>query len=171
MNLDRLDKWVSIATNIGVLLGILLLIFELNQNTALMRAEIHAMRAIAKTERQMFLANSGEIATIASKAFAAGFPGDENAFDVLSPEERFRYAVFMQGMKESFGNWHYQCEQGLLDEDYCTSAFVAEVRSLLPILHGMRIALTNMRPSFIADIRDIAAQQGLPVPNEDGTWP
>ena len=170
MNLERADKWISMATNIGVLAGIVLLVFELNQNTDLMRAEIHAMRAIAKTERQMFLANSGEVASIASKVFAGGFPADVNALEVLSAEERFRYLVFLEGLKESFGNWHYQCEQDLLDEEYCATAFAVEVRTLLPQLHGMKINLTNMRPSFIADIREIAAAQELPAPNEDGTW-
>ena len=170
MNLDRLDKWMSVATNAGVLIGIALLIIELNQNTDLMRAEIHSMRAIAKTERQMFLANSGEMSRIAQTAAAAGFPGDPDALSVLTAEERYRYAVFMQGMKESFSNWHYQCQQGLLDDELCETGYRVDVRSLLPTLRAMNIDLKNTRASFVADLREIAQEEGLPIPNEDGSW-
>ncbi len=58
MNTDRVNDWLSLLTNVGVLIGIVLLIIELNQNTELARVEMHAMRAEAKAERQMNLANS-----------------------------------------------------------------------------------------------------------------
>ena len=141
MNIDRLDRWLSLATNAGVLIGIALLIIELNQNTDLMRAEIHTMRAIAKTDRQMTLANSGEISRIAQTAFAAGFPADPAALSVLTGEERFRYAVFLQGMKEALSNWHYQCQQGLLDDELCRTGYESEVRVTMANLKGMNIGL------------------------------
>lgn len=170
MNLDRLDKWLSLTTNIGVLVGIALLVFELNQNTELTRAEIHAIRAVAKTDRQMFLANSGEIARIAQTSFAAGFPGDPDALSVLTPEERFRYGIFLQGLKEAISNWHYQCEQGLLDDELCRTGYESEVRSALPLWNAMRIGLENTQRTFIIDVRRIGRDANMAVPNEDGSW-
>jgi hypothetical protein len=44
------------------------------------------------------------------------------------------------------------------------------VKRLVPLLHGMNIGLGDMRRSFVADVRRIARAEGLPVPNEDGSW-
>lgn len=170
MNTDKLNDWLSLLTNVGVLIGIVLLIVELNQNSELARAEMHAMRADAKSERQMNLANSGEISRIAHSAFASGFPANQDGLAVLSDEDRFRFAGFLQGLKEAVGNWHYLCQQNMLDEELCRSGYRAEVVSLLPILHGMNVDFSNMRESFVADVRKIAIEEELQVPNEDGSW-
>ena len=170
MRLKKLDRWVSLLTNVGVLIGIVLLIFELNQNTQLMRAEISSVRAEAKAGRQMMLANSGDISRIVQTAFAAGFPAIPNAISVLTPEDRFRYGIFLQGIKEAMQNWHYQCQQELLDEEVCETAYEAEIITFLPMLSAMNIDFTNSRPSFVTEVRRIAAKTGLPAPNEDGTW-
>ena len=170
MNTDRVNDWLSLVTNIGVLIGIVLLILELNQNTELARVEMHAMRAEAKADRQMNLANSGEISRIAQTAFAAGFPTNPEGLAVLTDEERFRFAGFIEGLKEAVGNWHYLCEQDMLDAELCRSGYRNEARNLIPILHGMNVDLTNMRQSFVADVRNIAKAEGLAAPNEDGSW-
>ena len=53
MDIEKTNHWLTLVTNVGVLIGIGLLVYELNQNTNLMRAEMHAMRAEAKATRQM----------------------------------------------------------------------------------------------------------------------
>lgn len=171
MDLEKTSQWLTIVTNIGVIAGIGLLIYELNQNAALMRAEMHAVRAEAKTERQMFLANSGDIAGIAAKMFAAGYPGNPDGVTILTPEERFRFSVFMNGYKEAVQNWHFQCQQELLDDELCTAGYPLDAQSLLVQTHALGMPLTGMRRSFISDLRRFATEEGLPVPNEDGTWP
>ncbi len=170
MNTDQVNHWLSLLTNVGVLIGLALLILELNQNTELARAEMHAMRAEAKADRQMTLANSGEISRIAQSAFAAGFPSNREGLAVLTDEDRFRFAGFLEGFKETVGNWHYLCQEEMLDEELCRSGYRAEVIRMVPILHGMNVGLTNMRESFRADVRKIAKEEELPVPNEDGSW-
>lgn len=171
MDTEKLSQWLTVITNIGVIAGIFLLVYEINQNAELMRAEMHAIRAEAKTERQMFLSNDGVISTISAKLFAAGFPRDPNAFQTLTPEERFRMGVFMEGFKEAVSNWHYQCQQGLLDQELCEAAYPFQARSLLVQSRAMGVGLTNLRRSFVADLIRLAQESGLPAPNEDGTWP
>jgi len=170
MDFDQINKWLTLLTNVGVLIGIALLVLELNQNAELTRAEMHALRADAKAERQMNLANSGEISRIAQTAFAAGFPIDPKSLDALSAEDRFRFAGFAEGLKEAVGNWHYLCQQEMLDAELCQTSYRNEVRRLIPVMHGLNIGFSNMRMSFVADVRNIATEEGLPVPNEDGTW-
>lgn len=171
MELNKISQWLTVVTNLGVIAGIGLLAYELNQNASLMRAEMHAIRAEAKTERQMFLANDGIISGISAKLFAAGYPQDSAAINSLSYEERFRLAIFIEGFKETVANWHYQCQEGLLDQELCEAGYPSEARSLLVQARAMGVELANMRRSFILDLRRIAEEEGLPMPNEDGTWP
>jgi hypothetical protein len=170
MNMDQANKWLSLLTNVGVLIGIALLILELNQNAELTRAEMHAMRADAKAERQMMLANSGEISRIAQTAFAAGFPGKPEGLDALNALDRFRLNGFLNGLKEAIGNWHYLCQQHMLDAELCRSSYRNQVISIVPMLQGTNVGLGDMRESFVVDVRRIATEEGLPVPNEDGSW-
>jgi len=41
---DRLNRWLTLGANIGVVLGLIILIFEVRQNAALTRTEMHVKR-------------------------------------------------------------------------------------------------------------------------------
>lgn len=170
MKLKQLNRWMALLTNAGVIVGIALLVYELNQNSALMRAEMHALRAEAKASRQMDLANSGEVSRIMLSAFQAGFPQNPDSLSTLSPEDRFRMTGFLSGLTETVQNWHYQCVQEFLDQELCQSGYETEARRLIRMVHGAGIDFSSSRASFIADLRRIAAESELPVPNDDGTW-
>jgi hypothetical protein len=164
MDIEKTNHWLTLVTKVGVLTGIGLLVYELNQNTNLMRAE-------AKATRQMEQANSGEVTRIMFEARSAGFPGNSEALDVLTPLDRFRYTAFTGGLMETVQNWHYQCQEDLLDDELCQSGYESMARSLLQTSHGLGIDFTANRPSFVADLRRIGNEAGLPVPDEDGRWP
>lgn len=42
MDLDKLNRWLTLAANVGVMLGLIVLIFELNQGRHLARSELGA---------------------------------------------------------------------------------------------------------------------------------
>ena len=171
MDIEKTNHWLTLVTNVGVLIGIALLVYELNQNTNLMRAEMHAMRAEAKATRQMEQANSGEITRIMFEARSGGFPQNSEALDVLTPLDRFRYATFTGGLAETVQNWHYQCQEELLDDELCQSGYESMAISLLRTSRGLGIDFTANRPSFVADLRRLGKEAGIPVPDEDGRWP
>lgn len=170
MKLKQLNRWMALFTNIGVLIGLALLIVELNQNATLMRAEMHAMRAEAKATRQIELANAGEVSRIMFEAYSAGFPRNADALDALMPEDRFRMAGFLSGLTETVQNWHYQCQQNLLDEELCQSGYEIQAEVVITLSHAAGLDFSGNRKSFVADLRRIATEAGLPVPNEDGSW-
>ena len=47
MNADSVNKWLTLSTNIGVVIGLVLLLVELDQNADLVRAQIHQARSDA----------------------------------------------------------------------------------------------------------------------------
>jgi len=171
MDIEKTNHWLTLVTNVGVLIGIALLVYELNQNTNLMRAEMHAMRAEAKATRQMEQANSGEITRIMFEARSGGFPQNSEALSVLTPLDRFRLATFTGGLAETVQNWHYQCQEELLDDELCQSGYESMARSLLRTSRGLGIDFTANRPSFVADLRRLGKEAGIPVPDGDGRWP
>ncbi len=170
MKLKQLNRWMTLLTNVGVLIGLALLIFELNQNAELMRAELHALRAEAKASRQMELANGGEVSRIMFEAISQGFPQDPGALSQLDPQDQFRARGFLAGLTEAVQNWHYQCQQELLDFELCQSGYEAQAADLIIFVHGAGLDFSSSRASFIEDLRRIATETDLPIPNEDGTW-
>jgi len=42
---DRINRWLTLIANIGVLIGIFLLIVEIDQNNGLMQAQIEQSRS------------------------------------------------------------------------------------------------------------------------------
>lgn len=171
MDIEKANHWLTLITNIGVLVGIGLLVLELNQNSSLMRAEMHAMRAEAKATRQIEQANSGEMIRILHTIYAAGFPENPGSLDALDGEDLFRLSAFIAGINEVVQNWHFQCQQGLLDVEICGAGYESQVRYLIAMSKGLGLDFRNNRPSFIADLRRIGEEAGMPVPDEDGRWP
>jgi hypothetical protein len=71
MDSDRVNKWLTLAANTGVLVGIVLILIELNQNSELMRAQLTQARAdnVLATYREQML--SPEWLSIRAKRRAA----------------------------------------------------------------------------------------------------
>ncbi len=47
MNADNVNKWLTLSANIGVVFGLILLLVELDQNSDLLRSQIHQSRSDA----------------------------------------------------------------------------------------------------------------------------
>lgn len=171
MNKEDLHNWLTLGANIGVLIGLGLLIYEIRQNSDLMRAEIHTMRAEGKASRQMDLANNGVVMGIVSKARNLGFPQDPNAVAALTDEERNRMFLMYSSILEATENWHVQCEQGMLNEETCVVTQRWQIIDMVPSAKAAGVDLVGRTPSFIAEIQRIAREEGFVAPNDDGSWP
>ena len=105
---EVINRWLALGANVGVLVGLALLIVELGQNSDLLRAQIHQARSdnyeafmVANADTEFFLP--------AWERFrAAGGPEDIAALDVLSPTQKARISRYLQarigGMTIYFSN-------------------------------------------------------------------
>ncbi len=93
MDTDKLNRWLTLTANVGVLVGLILLLFEIGQNTDLMRAQIAMDRSVSQTEILSDWANGGEIVPIEVKLFEQvdEFPRAIGWTDLLTAEEKRRY--------------------------------------------------------------------------------
>ena len=171
MKKDELNDWLVFAANVGVLIGLLLLVLEIRQNSELMRAEVHMMRAEGKANRQMDMANNGVFQTIHAKLADAGFPGNRDALDSLTTEERFRLQVGYVAIIEVTVNWFIQCQHGLLLDETCDRPQRRQVLWVVPRARAIGIGLGFTPSSFIAEVQRIFREEGLTPPNDDGSWP
>jgi len=108
MNLDRLNRWMALAANIGVLAGILFLSFELRQNTMTSRLKAASDFQDSFSEIEFFIAQSPEFAELLVK----GRNGEE-----VTGAAQLRLTVFYGNVLRTWQNTYLQFLSGALDKD------------------------------------------------------
>ena len=103
-----LGRTVTILANLGVLTGILLLVYELNQNREMMQAQTrHSVAEMLVNLLALEIGDPG-IAAIQSK---------HNSGEELTPVETERFVLLQEAYWRYRENVHYQYRNGLYDED------------------------------------------------------
>jgi len=87
MKLDKLGQWMTIATNIGVLLGVVFLVIEINQNTEALKAQDEYANLDQWTAYFMAPSQSADLSRVVVKGNAS--------YDNLNPEERLQYDGYL----------------------------------------------------------------------------
>ena len=105
--LDRINRWMMLAANIGVMLGIVFLVLELRQNTVASRLEAASNFQNTFSEIEFFIAQNPEFATL----LEAGRNGED-----LSGPDKFRLTVFYGNVLRTWQNAHFQFEAGILSK-------------------------------------------------------
>lgn len=117
MKTKNLNQWLTLAANFGVLVGLILLIAELNQNSTLMRAQIFNDRADQGIAQFMAMAESSELSEIDGLLRSSGFPENAAAFSKLSPTQKNQYYWIIRADRYRVENLLYQQLLGLLEND------------------------------------------------------
>ena len=105
---ERINGWVTLAANIGVLIGILFLIFELQQNTVASRLEAASNFQDSFSEIEFLIAADPEFAALLVKGRNGEAVGDV---------EQLRLIAFYGNVLRTWQNTHLQYLSGALDED------------------------------------------------------
>ena len=108
MDSERLNAWLSVVAAAGVTLGLVFLIYELRQNSELMRIQIQQARADAAMSSNEQLFNSDYLPTILLKIGA----GEE-----LSEEEWMRYVSWFRASNRNQDNVLSQYRAGMLGDN------------------------------------------------------
>jgi hypothetical protein len=97
---------IGVLANVGALVGLLLLVYELNQNRQLTQAQIRHELAMGIVQQVGIVANNGQLASVLRR----GSSGEE-----LTPDERIQFNTFYNGILRYWEDVHYQYRQGLYD--------------------------------------------------------
>ncbi|MDH3675357.1 MAG: hypothetical protein OES12_07660 [Anaerolineae bacterium] len=157
MNADNVNRWLTLGANIGVLVGLALLIVELDQNSDLVRAQIHQARSDNFESFYVGVADTEHLLPVLAKFAAAGGPADISALQELNPIERARLHRYWDGRIGGYDNLHYQYKQGFLDEGFYNIRVMGAIKTNLPLwqeLGLVRLGAENPRvtKSFAAEL-------------------
>lgn len=158
MNADNANRWLTLLANVGVVIGLALLIFEIRQNSELVRMQIHQARTDTYIESNMALADSDHLIAAWEKVSPLGATINTAALDDLDPLEYARVYRFMQLRAVDYSNLYYQRRHGYLDDEYYESRVERSVRSLAPVWYAMGI-LQRFSPSFRAEVERIMEEE------------
>jgi hypothetical protein len=172
LSADRVNRWLTLVANLGVLIGLFLLVFEIRQNTELTRAQIAMERTNSTREIFSDWANGGELVPIEVKLFeqVEGFPMAVGWSSLLSPEELLRYGYRIRGRSEALKNDWYQCSLGLVEEEICRREVRVRMRNNLHRFYELGIPLGRSQQGYIDEMQDLAEELGLPTLGDDGRW-
>ena len=108
MEKTKLNSWLTLLANFGVVVGLVLLIVELRQNTAMMESQIHQSRTEAAQSEQQAVFNSDYMPQILLKVQSG---------DSLTAEELQRYVTYFRAFNRNMDNQLWQYRRGLLGEN------------------------------------------------------
>ncbi len=102
-----LGQTIGVLANIGVLIGILLLVYELSQNRQMMKAQTR--NEIAQSTYELLTLSIDNLSF--QSTMRRGRAGEE-----LSEDEQFQFERYHNGWFRFWENVHYQYRNGLYDE-------------------------------------------------------
>ena len=107
MDSVRLNRWLTLGANIGVLIGIMLLLVELDQNRDMMRAQTRHQLAMGLVELQIATGTNQQLVGLLDRADS----GEE-----LTIAEQRQVGYRFNALIRYWENVHYQYRQDLYDE-------------------------------------------------------
>ena len=148
MNKIDLGQVISILANIGVILGIVFLGIQIRQTNRAVAGAAYQARSLAIMERQDWLAESSNLASITLKVEVEGL-------NSLTELEKSRLDATALGQFYRIDGTYYQCELGLLDREYCGAVFDAEMRLWVPRWRDQGILQLQRQRGFIRPSFDL----------------
>lgn len=108
MNADQVNRWLTLGANLGVVVGLAILVYEVRQNSALMEAQINQSRTDTALSEQQANYNSEYMPAIRLK-MVDGAP--------LTREETYRYNMWFRAFNRNLDNQLWQYNHGFLGEN------------------------------------------------------
>ena len=167
MNADQINRWLTLAANIGVLVGIVVLIVEIGQNTDLMRAQMVQARADMLAAQYDAQINADFWPEIMAKWRAAS--SDDEWIESLSPVDYER--VFMAYLKDTNYLQHlfYQYQEGYMPPEIWNGTVRRQFVRYFEF--AKLFSRTCAREeAFNLMLRELADEEDIAVCAEDGHW-
>lgn len=120
-----LSQTLAVLANMGVIAGIILLVFELRQTNDAIRGATYQAHSDSVENWDKFLADSEFLPDTILRY-------RESEFEGLSREDQFRLYELALASFNRLDGLFYQYERGLLDEDYYRGMFSAELEINVP---------------------------------------
>ncbi len=118
MDTDLLNRWLILGANIGVLVGLIVLVVEIRHTNDLARASAYRSRGAEIQEAYQAVALDSELSRIVLKF-------DQQGIDALTDHERIRYTYWQYAAQLRMQNQFNDFQMGFLDESIYRSVLDA----------------------------------------------
>ena len=149
MKTKHVNQWLTLGANFGVLIGIILLLVELHQNSTMMRAQTRYEVSQGIVNLLSPSANNEQLASLLRRA---------NSGKELTPDEYLQFQHRSFALFRYLENLRYQFRQGLFGE----AEFLTQKRAWTAYLNSSKAAVTawctlrpSVSPEFRAEIDDV----------------
>ena len=160
MDSERLNRWLTLVANFGVLVGLILLVFEIRQNTDVMQAQMAQARADNRLEKYRDQIHSDYWPNIGIKRDAAESP--KEWIDSLTAEEYQRVLSHTLFELNDLRIQYYLYREGYLDQTMFETSTESQAMGLMQLITHMG----NLRPSdpeFLAYLNTVARKHNIPT--------
>ena len=131
MDTDRLNRWLTLGANLGVLCGLVLLVVEINQNSELTRVQIEQSRSESYVNWRRQIALNDNVASIFAKLDDMEGTSTQRLAQ-LNPTERIQALSIIEARFYDYENLYSQYQRGFVSEDYWRERAVPVIRSWAP---------------------------------------
>jgi len=147
MQFEKLNNWLSLLGNVGVIVGIIFLAIEISQNTDMMRSQTRD--SITGKNLDLLMAIGAD--EYASDIFSRGMNSElEGA--VADSGESFSFFYMFQGTVRIWENEWYQYQQGMFDDDEFAARKRSWSRAMSP--PGAKDMWERIKPMFSEEFQN-----------------
>lgn len=148
--LERLNQWLTLLSNLGVIAGIVFLGLEIQQNNAAINAQNYQSRADAVLDLSLVIMDSEHFAPLLAEMGGDLFPSDLSKLAKLSTGDRLRMTAYYQWLRTAIDNQLYQYSNGLIDEGFVNNATRPAMQTFTPIWEQLNL-LGPVGPAFLEE--------------------
>ncbi len=148
MKAEKLNSWLGVLANIGVLVGIIFLALEVRQTRDAVMGATYLTRANAQEQWLMFIADSDHLSPAVQRY-------SEADYSTLSADDRARLKTAVEAPLHRLDSIFYQYELGLVTEEYYASTFSQMMSVWVPRWKDTGIldsGWVTLRPSFRKEV-------------------
>ena len=159
MNKERLIQWIALAANCVTILGLLLVIVQLQQNRALMRAQVRHELASTIVDLLNSSAGNSQLASILRRAGRG---------EQLTDDEQFQFRLRSNALFRYWEDVHYQYRLGLYDEEEYfrqKAAWKASFASSVGLVRYWSEVRALYSPRFEEEIDELQPHPTVPQPS------
>ena len=155
MNFERLNHWLTLVANVGVVAGIIFLAYEIRLTRDALVGATYQQRTTAVENWDYNIADSTYVSQAIRNYEQALAQGDD--FESLSDDDKFRLTSITVATFNRLDNFFYQYELGLVSEEMYEHAFHAEMTVQVPRFVALNLfdhpyIKLALRPSFREEI-------------------
>ena len=149
--MDRVNKWLTLTANIGIVAGLIFLAIELNQNNVLMKANAYQERSDDLIEISAMIVESDVLSSAVAKIdFRRQIcKPDELRLDDLTAQELAVLRELLLAQLFRLQNLDRQYHFGLLDSEYHRMAVIGRLQLYLPVWERFEVTQRTLAEAIL----------------------